>query len=81
MPFRAAAGAAQGRVTVTSATGGRLAEGSIVEAGGQRFVTEDRARLTAGVAASVAVTAEAGGAAGNVAAGTAAAVRVRHGTG
>ena len=73
VPFRDTAGAAQGRVTVTSATGGRLAEGSIVEAGGQRYATDDRARLTAGVAASVAVTAEAGGAAGNVAAGTAAA--------
>ena len=71
-PFRVTAGAAQGRVTVASATGGRLAEGSIVEAGGQRYVTDNRARLTAGVAASVAVTAEAGGAAGNVAAGTAA---------
>ena len=63
--------AAQGNMTMTSATGGRVRAGAVAEAGGARFVVDRDVRLAAGVDTVVPVTAEATGAGGNVAAGTA----------
>ena len=70
-PWREEPRAAQGYARVTSATGGTMPAGTVLEAGGQQFGTDREVRLGAGVPASVAVTALVGGAAGNVAAGTA----------
>lgn len=71
--YRSAARAARGYVTVVSATGGRARTGAVVEAGGQSFAVDADVRLVAAVRTAVAVTAVTPGAAGNVAAGTAAA--------
>ena len=70
--YRATARAAQGHVTVSSATGGTMPAGTTILAGGQTYETNERLRLTAGEAMTVAVTASVAGAAGNVASGTAA---------
>ena len=63
--------AAQGSMTLTSATGGRVRAGAVADAGGARFVVDRDVRLFAGVDTVAPVTAEAAGAGGNVAAGTA----------
>ena len=70
VPYRATARAARGAATVTSAAGGRVRTGAVIEADGQQFTIDADARLTAGIDAAVAVTAVTPGAAGNVAAGT-----------
>ena len=70
VPLRAAR-AAQGSMTLTSATGGRVRAGAVADAGGARFVVDRDVRLPAGVDTVAPVTAEATGAGGNVAAGTA----------
>ena len=73
VPFRATAGRTKGHVTALSVTGGTLRAGSVVEALTQRYTTDIDTTLPAGVETLVAVTAETGGAAGNVAAGAEAA--------
>ena len=70
-PFRAAAGATEGYMHVTSATGGRMRAGTVVEAATVQFATLVEARLPAGEATPVAIRAEVAGEAGNIAAGTA----------
>ena len=62
--------AAGGYATVTSVTGGRIREGAILEAGDQRYAVDTSTRLPADEATAVAITAQAAGAAGNVASGT-----------
>lgn len=71
VPWRAAPRATKGFVTITSATGGTLAAGTEVLAGGQVYTTDTEAILAAGVPLAVEVTASVGGAAGNVGAGSA----------
>ena len=62
--------AAKGFAMVTSATGGRIRAGAILEAGDQRYTVDASTRLPASEATAVAITAEVAGNAGNVASGT-----------
>lgn len=68
--WRATARSTQGYIHISSATGGTLAEGAVVQVGGQRYTVDTEVQLAAGVAAAVAVTAVTAGAASNVAAGS-----------
>ena len=63
--------AAQGYATFTSATGGRVREGALLEAGGQSFAVAASTRLPAGTDTAVLIVAQETGDAGNVASGSA----------
>ena len=67
--FRSTARAANGYLSVASATGGRMRAGTAFTAADQAFTTDLEIRLAAGVAASVPITASVAGDAGNVAPG------------